>query len=286
MNLFNYRWLIESGRFEEAYDIMKRMARYNKKKSYDTLKYKEYALKRFKSDFADTMSNKMPLDYEQEVEEEIENELNLDSDIIFQKKICFPFSKCLKFCKIIILFNFLSFNFFGISLNIVNIIPVSSYTMLFFSTISGITGTLISNLNDKLGYKRALLIYLFSMFLSLLLTAILPFTSELNKQSWLLILKGSVALFSKTMIISAYNTAIIICSELFDAKLRLDVMLILNCLGCVLTLFAPQINILDYLVWKPLPSLVYALSALLSFYISYNLPIAKHLRRKKFETAF
>lgn len=277
------RWCIESGRYEEAYEILKSMARLNKKKAYDSLKYKEYALKRFKSDLCETRINEYP-DFE---DDEIEPDIKLESEVVFRKRICFPFSRCLKFCILIVFFNCLSINFFGISLGMIYLIPVNSYLMLLFSTLSGVAGTLICNLNDKIGYKRALLTYLFLMGTSLIITAALPYDGEMNSKNWFLILKGSIYLFSKSMISAAYNTAIVISSELFDVKLRLNVMLILNCIGCFATLFTPQINLLKFLIWKPLPYLIYAFSAFISFLISYYLPVAKRLqRKKKFDLTF
>jgi hypothetical protein len=242
-------------------------------------------MKRFKSDSADL--SKMPgyVIYE---EDELEaEELRLDSDIIFRNKLCFPPSKCLRFFVIIAFFNCLSVNFFGISLSIVYVIPVNSYSMLLLSTLSGVMGTLVCNLNEKIGYRRALLTYIFTMGLSLTIVSALPYNIPLVEQRWFLILKGGIYLLAKSMIIAAYNTAIVIVSELFEIKLRLNAMLILNCVGCVATLFTPQINLLRCLVWKPLPFLVYAFWAFISFLISYHLPIAKSLqKKKKFDLSF
>ena len=247
--------------------------------------FKEYAMKRFKSDLADL--SKMPgyVIYE---EDELEaEELRLDSDIIFRNKICFPPSKCLRFFVIVAFFNCLSVNFFGISLSMVNVIPVNSYSMLLLSTLSGVMGALLCNLNEKIGYKRALLSYIFTTGLSLTIVSALPYDGILLERKWFLILKGGIYLLAKTMIIAAYNTAIIMVSELFEIKLRLNAMLILNCVGCLATLFAPQINLLRCLVWRPLPFLIYAFWSFVSFLISYHLPIAKSLqKKKKFETSF
>lgn len=254
------------------------MARFNKKKAYDTLKYKEYALKRFKSDSVDVKLVEYVDRYEDDLEQD---EIKLESVVIFRNKICFPFSKCLKFFYIVCFFNCLSINFFGISLGVINFIPVNAYLMLLMSTVSGIVGTLLCNLNEKIGYKKALLTYLFSLGLSLLVLASISFESSLNLEKWFILIKGGLYFFSKTMIIAAYNTAIVICAELFDIKLRLNVMLILNCIGCISTLFAPQVNLLKYLIWKPLPFIIYALSSFVSFLIAYHLPVARRLKKKK-----
>lgn len=262
---------------------MKRMARFNKKKAYDTLKYKEYALRRFRSDSIDAKL----ADYVNNFEEFEPDEIRIDSVVIFRKKICFPFSKCLKFFSIVIFFNCLSVNFFGISLGIINLLPINGYLMLLMSTLSGVVGTLLCNLNDKIGYKKALLIYLLSMGLSLIILAFLSFESPINMENWFIIIKCSVYLFSKTMIVAAYNTAIVLCAELFDIKLRLNVMLILNFIGCISTLFTPQINLLKYIVWKPLPFLIYSFSSFASFVIAYHLPVSKRLqKKKKFDITF
>ena len=211
---------------------------------------------------------------------DIEDSIEINShepESTLARRLLFPKENFYKFAAVIILFNCLSINFFGVSISIIKATQINAFLIILLSSLCGFVGALLCFFNEKLGYKRALLIYLFLLTLSSLVVAVMP---DRVKVDSLVMCKAAVCLIGKTMVIAAYNTAIVFVAELYEVKIRMNVMLILNCAGCVLTLVTPQIGLLRYF-WKPSPYVIYTCTAFVAFVIVNKLKEPKCLQRKK-----
>ena len=89
------------------------MARFNKKKTLDSIKFKDYLLKQMQSNQGDKSRESSDL----EDQLDMLNRPTLDpKELTFTEKVCLPKNNFLKVTLMIVLFNCLSVNFFGVSI--------------------------------------------------------------------------------------------------------------------------------------------------------------------------
>lgn len=270
------RWLIESAQYEEAYEILKKIARFNKKKTLDSPKFKDYLLKQMQTNLDD--KSRENSDLEDQLDSVNSRPKIQDiKELSFSKRICVPKDNFIKVTLLIVLFNCLSINFFGLSLSIVNATQINKFIIVALSSLFGFLGALACMMNKKIGYKSALLNFLILSGLTSMLVVVIPDQVELN---WLVIIKAGSSLVSKASIVASYNTAVIFASELYDRKIKMDLIVLLNCAGCIMTITTPQIDYLRYF-WHPLPFVIYTTATVISFMIVNTFPEPRSLQKKK-----
>jgi len=101
-----------------------------------------------------------------------------------------------------------------------------------------------------------------------------------DQVNWILITKVGCSLLGKAAIVAAYNTSIVLAADSYDRRIKVNLIVLLNFAGCLLTVVTPQINFLRF-YWKPLPYCVYSICALISFCIIHYLPEPRNLEKKK-----
>lgn len=199
-------------------------------------------------------------------------------EITFTDKVCIPRTNFYKITLMMILFNCLSINFFGISISVVTITTqVNKFLIVLISSICGFIGALMCSINEKIGYKSAALKFLFLSGATSLAVVLIPDEHEIN---WLMVTKLVCGLVGKGAIVAAYNTAIVLAADSYDRRIKVNLLVLLNCAGCVLTIMTPQINFLRF-YWQPLPYVVYTVTAIVSFLIVNYLPEPRNLQKKK-----
>lgn len=270
------RWLIESAQYEEAYEILKKMARFNKKKTLDSPKFKDYLIKQMQTNLNDNSRENSDL------EDQLENiksrrSLQEIKESSFSQKVCVPKDNCIKIALLIVLFNCMSINFFGISLSIVNALPLNKFIIVTSSSVFGLFGALFCMVNKRIGYKSALNKFLILSGLASLIVVIIPEQGEFNG---LVLAKIVSSLVCKATTVAAYNTAIVFASELYDRKIKLNLIVLLNCAGCIMTIATPQIDFLRF-IWQPLPFVIYTTTTVISFFIVNTFPEPRSLQKKK-----
>jgi hypothetical protein len=269
-----HRWLIESAQYDEAYEILKKIARFNKKKTLDSHKFKDYLLKQMQTNISDRSRESSDLeDQLDQVNKKPQIEIK---EVTFSRRVCLPKDNFIKIALLVILFNCLSINFFGLSLSIVNLTEINKFLVILLSSVFGCLGAFFCSINKKTGHKSALLYFLMLSLLSSIGIILIPDQMGLDWD----IGKLACGLIGKAAIVAAYNTAIIFAAESYDRKLKLNLIVLLNCTGCIMTIATPQINSLSF-IWKPLPYVIYSVSAFLSYIIVNNLPEPRTLQKKK-----
>ncbi len=244
------RYLIAKGNYEKAHKLLKKIAKTN------------------------NQNTKLPLDielFEQESKklklgktnnEEIEYK-NTHSNL---KEMWSPNSNLLK--TLIFVYIWLSLNlvYYGISLGITNIDnKVNSYIMYLISSCAEIVGYACCHFNDKFGRKKMLIIFL---VLSSVVCFIVAFMPPAN--SIILITAKMILVFiGKAGASAAFNSCYIYNSLLYSTGVRSTIVLFASNFGNIGSLVSPQINLLQQLVWKPLPFLIFSGSSFIaSFFIS------------------
>jgi MFS family permease len=138
------------------------------------------------------------------------------------------------------------------------------FLVFLLSSIFEVFGTVICTINDRIGHKKILMIYLVLSAFGLFSFSIIPEKSNLFSEKFLLLLRLGLILLSRAVTQSSYITSFTLTAELFETKNRTTAMLFLNSAGSILSLIAPQMNLLGNLYWKPLPYLIYSLSSILA----------------------
>jgi MFS family permease len=216
------------------------------------------------------VNKKNRLLYSNEIETLILNKTVNKNDENIWKTLFKSKQDCLKFIGLLLLFNTVSLNYIGIAIGITTLLEINPYLIFILSSFFEFVGILVCFLNDRLGRKKALFIYLFIVSFASVLIAFL--TENINKFEWILYFKLGLFLLARTMVSSAFNTSIIYTAELYEIKNRNTAITIISSFGFLVSLFSPQINALKVLIWNPLPYLIYAFFGIIACAILLFLP--------------
>ena len=261
------RWLIEFGRYEEAYEVFKKIAKFNGIKNFENNTEASLKLMHTQNYLIVCETNKLTSN----------NCSSLRMKWIRFREFLGPKFSFFQLASLLVCFNAVTLNYVGITIGITTLLQINPYTIYFLSSLFELFGVFVCYLNDYLGRKRALLIHLFLLILFSILVTVLPDDDKLATGiQWFLIAKTSFTLLARTMISAAFNTLLIYTAELYDVNIRNSVMAFLSSTGCISSLLSPQINSLQDLVWKPLPHLVYTCCAILTSIIIFYLPETYH----------
>lgn len=192
------------------------------------------------------------------------------------KEIIRPRRNAIKFFGLLYLWNAINLNYAGVGLGIMSAIDINPFLMFFLSSIFEGFGILVCMLNDKIGRRKALVFQLLLVGVCSMLIALLPDEISFIDSKYIVLIKVSLALVSRSLNSAAYNTIYIFVSELYDVRIRGTVLLVL-CSGSSLSnLITPQINLLRTILWKPMPYFVYGITGLLSCVVILFLPETYH----------
>ena len=250
------------GRYDEAFEILKKIAQVNGERNFEL--NKEPSIKLMQSRTNQLTDENKEIEYENE------------KGTGFLSIICCPKFNFFKIIALIVLFNSVTLNYIGVALGITTVLQLNPYVLYILSSVFEFLGATVCHLNDRLGRKRALFIYLLLLSISSLLTAFLPEDSENSKFKILLYTKILFCFFARCMVSAAFNTMIIFTAELYEVRIRNTIIMFLGSIGCIGSLLTPQINLLRTLVWQPLPYLVYTSTAFISSGIILFLPETYH----------
>ena len=88
----------------------------------------------------------------------------------------------------------------------------------------------------------------------------------------LAVLKIIFALTGKTMASALTNSLYVYTNQMYPTNVRNTFVLLVSSLGRVGSIVSPQINLLQNLVWKPLPYIIFSSSSLLGCLFIFLLP--------------
>jgi len=247
------RWLIAQRRFKEAEAILKRISVMNNKSI------------RFNNDLSDQMKSLND-------SEETDMDEKLSSAQIL-KSIFYSRQNLFKMSLLIFIWISISLLYFGVSMGMTSLDHVNPYTIYLLSAVVEVAGLSLCYLNDKLGRKKALCIYLCIASIACSAVAFLPQESHSAFQlTWIFVMRMLLALAGKCMVSAAFNTCYMYTAELYTTSVRNTVILFLTCVGGFGSLISPQINLLKNVVWNPLPYIIYSASAFFALFSLLFLP--------------
>lgn len=121
-----------------------------------------------------------------------------------------------------------------------------------------------------------MLIYTSLISVCSIFVALLPDDDPSSDLNTMLIVKTIFTLLARVFISASYNTMMVYTAELYEVKIRNSILAFLICSGNLLSLISPQVNLLQELVWAPIPYLVYSACGLISTAIVFFLPETYH----------
>lgn len=253
-------------RYDEAFEVLKKIARVNGSKRFLKTFSQESAVRLMQSEQKDS------LDYS------LDDFTPKNESLI--KKVMGNRYKFLKLLGLLFIWNAISLNYVGISIGITTVLDIDPFLMFGLSSLFEFFGVAACHLNDRIGRKYGMILYLLVLSTSSILVSVLPDDSEASPIKFLLFTKVCLAMLGRLTVASAFNTAYVYTSELYDVDVRNTMVLFLNCAGAFCSFASPQINSLKTLVWKPLPYLIYSSTAYLSVIIIFFLPDTHHFEYK------
>lgn len=117
-----------------------------------------------------------------------------------------------------------------------------------------------------------MIIFFISSSVILLAVAFLPGTDSEGNLTLTAVLKIIFATVGKMMVTAAFMSNYVYCSLLFPTHVRGTVLVFTSNVGAVGSLISPQINLLNKLVWPPLPYFVFGSASLLASVFVIFLP--------------
>lgn len=144
--------------------------------------------------------------------------------------------------------------------------------MYLLSSLAEVVGYTLCHLNDKFGRKKMMIIFLTLSAAVCLLVALIPSSSNHESISWNSILKIIFASVGKAMVSAAFNSCYIYNSLLYPTNVRTTIVLFASNIGRTGSYISPQINLLQTLVWRPLPYIIFSGSSLLASICFFLLP--------------
>ena len=253
------RWLISQKRFEEAESIFKRIAIINGK-SWE----KHFEIKNINSEF--------------ESRDDLISHIDKKSDNLeiktMMKLICFPkinFKKSTLFSCVWFSLNLL---YYGVSLGVASIDSINPYLMFIFSCVAELLGYLICTINDRIGRRKALMIYFVLSGIICLVISFIPRNKNLeNKDKVITDAVVIIILVSigKCMASAAFNTCYVFTAEYYQTNVRNFAILFVSCIGNIGGFISPQVN-LSKVLWKSLPYLIFSSFSLMGSLAIFMLP--------------
>jgi MFS family permease len=268
------RWLVSQGRYNEAFKILEKIARINKKEL--NLKQLDANIISDES-FYHIFNNKVaPIDNVHDNEnQKVDKSMSMKKMLI---EIFTPKKIFLKTALTSYVWFATSLLYYGQSLGITGIDSVNPYVLYVCQSIAELIGYWICLFNDKFGRRKTNIFYLFVAAVMCLIVSLVPRNNDLNDENKVLrdaIMIISLISIGKCMISAAFNTLYIYTSELYPTSVRNFALLFCSCVGRVGSLISPQINLLGDVLWKPLPYLIFSIASFIASIFVFILPETK-----------
>lgn len=239
----SYEWLLSLGRTNKAIVIIDKISNENKKYN----------------------SNIEQLVGEIAIKKDDTNEFKKSLKQI--RHFCWPiksFSQTFILCIILFCINL---SYYGTSLGITHFYSLNPYIMYLISSLAELIAYTICHINDYFGRKKTMITFFLLTTLMYFSISFLIWKSngkELSIYSQEAICIFIFSFFGKCSISFLYQTTYIYNLEAYPANIRNTAIIFLGTFGDMGSLFYPQVNMLRYLVWAPLPYVFYGVSTFLS----------------------
>jgi nitrate/nitrite transporter NarK len=149
--------------------------------------------------------------------------------------------------------------------------------MFIFSCIAELFGYLICTINDRIGRKKAIMIYFILSGIICLVTSFVPRNQDLNNKDKVIadaVIIIILVSIGKCMASAAFNTCYVFTAEYYQTNVRNFAILFVSCIGNIGGFISPQVN-LSKILWKSLPYLIFSSFSLVGSLAIFLLPKIK-----------
>jgi MFS family permease len=141
---------------------------------------------------------------------------------------------------------------------------LNPYLMYLLGSIAELVGYAFCHLNDVVGRKKVLILFLTTTGVVCLGVAFIPTSSSSDAALSLSvssIMKIACAFIGKAAASASLNSAYVFISLLYPTDVRTTAILFISNIGSIGAFISPQINLLRSMVWQPLPYVIFSSSA-------------------------
>lgn len=150
---------------------------------------------------------------------------------------------------------------------------LNPYLMYLLSSIAEVVGYILCHLNDRFGRKQMMIIFMIISSIMCIIVALIPAsTNSLHSLPWNSILMIISASVGKAFASSAFNSCYVLNSIVYPTSVRITALMFTVNIGAIGAFISPQINSLRFLVWQPLPYLIFGSCSFLATIFIYLLP--------------
>jgi OCT family organic cation transporter-like MFS transporter 4/5 len=264
------KWYVEHKKYEEALKVLQKIAKINNR-NLNPYQFQNTIINN-KNVHPIASNNKVYSIENLKPVESIVKKVSIKGMLI---GILTPKKVFLKTLLIIYIYFASNLLYYGISLGLNNVNAVDPYILYISQALAEIFGYWLCLINYKLGNKKMNIIYLLLASSVCLVISFVPRNKDVKNQNKVLednILIISLISIGKLMISASFNTFYIFTNQLYHINDRNFAFLFCTSVGRLGSLISPQINLLGDIIWKPLPFLIFSISAIFAAIFNFLLP--------------
>ena len=146
---------------------------------------------------------------------------------------------------------------------------LNPYVVYILSAVAELIGYASCYLNEKFNQKKILIINSALAGVSCICSALIPDNQP--------VVKIIFALIGKALVSAFFNSVFSYTNQMFPTNVRNTFFLLISSLGNIGAFISPQINLLQNLVWKPLPYIIFGSGSFIACLFVSILPDPKKL---------
>lgn len=143
--------------------------------------------------------------------------------------------------------------------------------MYTLSCIAEFIGYSLCFINDRYSMKKTLVVYILAASLFCLTVSAIP-KDELGVTTWRTWMTVIFATMGKSAASASFNSIFVYTNKMYPTNVRNTFFALCFSFGRIGALVSPPINLLRFLVWGPLPYLIFSLCAFVAVAMLLFLP--------------
>jgi MFS family permease len=210
------KWLVSLNRLTDAGNLLKKIAVMNGKQMSES-----FDKKLIETEKCIPQSSS-----------KVEQKQNLKAML---KQICLPVKfNLIKLILLACVWLSLNLLYYGVSLGVTSIDSINPYLMYLFSSIAEFCGYMLCLINDRIGRRKALMIYFLLSGIICITISFIPRNQDLNNNTKVIIDAAiiiTLASIGKCMASAAFNTCYVFTANFYPTNVRNFAFSLISCIG-------------------------------------------------------
>lgn len=153
LKVSNLRWLVEVKRYNEAYEVLKRMARINGIKNYSPNREVTIRILKQRKIEYDILNNDDSDDFDTDVNELDSSKKRCFNNEILTKLFCSS-KNFIKLIALAYIFCSVSLNYYAVAIGVTTMLQINPYLMYLLSAVFEFIGLVLCHINDVIGRRK------------------------------------------------------------------------------------------------------------------------------------